>query len=65
MKGTVLVLLADTLAAHQLGGFKIGVGFSLRKCQKCMATYDDVQNKVIIMYALLCRSAKFTCMYIV
>ena len=47
---SVLALLADTLAAHQLGGFKIGVGVSLRKCQKCMATYDDVQNKVSMHY---------------
>lgn len=32
VKGGVLYVLADTLAAHQLGGFKIGVGFALRKC---------------------------------
>ena len=47
VKGTVLALLADTLAAHQLGGFKIGVGFSLRKCRTCMATAED-------MYTALC-----------
>ena len=44
--GTVLVLLADTLAAHQLGGFKVGVGFSLRKCRQCMVTFNDMQTKV-------------------
>ena len=30
LRGTVLLTLADTLAAHQLGGFKVGVGFALR-----------------------------------
>lgn len=44
--GTVLVLLADTLAAHQLGGFKVGVGFSLRKCRECMVTFNAMQTKV-------------------
>ena len=34
--GTVVVLLADTLAAHDIGGFKIGVGFALRKCRVCL-----------------------------
>ena len=46
IRGTVLVVLADTLAAHQLGGFKVGVGFSLRKCRRCMATSEDMQTKV-------------------
>ena len=44
--GSVFVTLCDTLAAHQLGGFKVGVGFSLRKCRDCMATYSDIQEKV-------------------
>lgn len=47
VRGTVLLSLADTLAAHQLGGFKVGVGFSLRKCRECMATYSDIQTKVL------------------
>lgn len=55
VKGTVMVLLADTLAAHQLGGFKVGVGFSLRKCRHCMATAEDIQSKVCICsYFLHC-----------
>ena len=53
LQGTVLLTLADTLAAHQLGGFKVGVGFALRKCRECMATRSDLQSKV------------YTCMYIV
>ena len=56
--GTVMVLLADTLAAHQLGGFKIGVGLSLRKCRNCMATADDVQNKVMFMNITYCLCVK-------
>lgn len=51
--GTVLVLLADTLAAHQLGGFKVGVGLSLRKCRQCMATFNDMQTKVTITNFML------------
>ena len=46
VRGTVLAVLADTLAAHQLGGFKVGVGFSLRKCRQCIATSDDMQTQV-------------------
>jgi len=53
IRGTVLVTLADTLAAHQLGGFKVGVGFALRKCRHCMATFDDMQSKVRV--SLNCR----------
>lgn len=29
--------MADTLAAHSMGGFKVGVGFSFRKCRMCPA----------------------------
>lgn len=46
LHGAVLVLLADTLAAHDLGGFKVGVGFALRKCRMCLATDNDIQSKV-------------------
>lgn len=44
--GTVLLVLGDTLAAHDLGGFKVGVGFSLRICRDCMATKAMIQDKV-------------------
>lgn len=49
--GTVLVVLADTLAAHQLGGFKVGVGFSLRVCRDCMATKEMIQDKVGVLHS--------------
>ena len=29
VRGGVLFFLADTLAAHSVGGFKVGVGFAL------------------------------------
>ncbi len=46
VSGGVLFALADTLAAHSMGGFKIGVGFSLRKCRMCLATGDQMSKKV-------------------
>ena len=46
VKGSLLLFLADTLAAHQLGGFKVGVGFSFRKCRNCLATADEIKQKV-------------------
>lgn len=48
-------MLADTLAAHAIGGFKVGVGFSLRKCCHCLATQEDMNTKVhlIFVYAII------------
>lgn len=40
------MMLADTLAAHEIGGFKVGVGFSLRKCRMCLATKLSMSEKV-------------------
>lgn len=48
VRGAVLLMLADTLAAHSIGGFKVGVGFSLRKCRMCMAT--EVQGATMVYY---------------
>ena len=45
MKSAVLFALADTLAAHSMGGFKVGVGF-LRKCRMRLATADQLSTKV-------------------
>ena len=47
--GGVLFLLADTLAAHSIGGFKVGVGFSLRNCRMCLTTKDQMSTKVILV----------------
>ena len=46
VRGGVLFVLADTLAAHSIGGFKVGVGFSLRKCCMCLATKEQLSREV-------------------
>ena len=46
MKGSVLAMLADTLAAHSIGGFKVGVGLALRQCRICLATRTTAANNV-------------------
>lgn len=48
VRGGVLFVLADTLAAHALGGFKAGVGFALRKCRMCLATKEQISTKVLL-----------------
>lgn len=46
--GTVIAFLADTVAAHEIGGFKVGVNFALCKCRVCMATDSMIQTKVYL-----------------
>lgn len=53
VKGGVLFALADTLAAHSIGGFKVGVGFSLCKCRMCLATSEQISKKVHNVITLL------------
>jgi len=36
----------DTPAACKVGGFKQGVGFAEWKCHHCMATAEDISEKV-------------------
>ena len=50
VKGSVLFVLADTLAAHAIGGFKVGVGFALRKCRMCLATKEQISTKVLLVF---------------
>ena len=50
LRGALLAFLADTPAAHEMGGFKIGVGFALRKCRVCLATDETIQAKVESIY---------------
>ena len=49
VKGAVLVMLADTQAAHAIGGFKVGVGFALRRCRDY--SRNHVQQGMLIVYA--------------
>lgn len=39
----LLAFLADTLAAHALGGFKESMSFAHRICHSCMATTEQIQ----------------------
>ena len=44
-RGTITLVSADNLALWALGGYK-ALGSALRKCQYCMATGKDMQQKV-------------------
>lgn len=63
IRGGVLFLLADTLAAHAIGGFKVGVGFSLRKCRMCLATKEQMSTKVLV--CILCDISVTVCFHLV
>lgn len=41
--GAVVSLCGDTLAQHELAGFKEGVGFAYSKCRHCECTYEEMQ----------------------
>ena len=57
VRGTVLLVLADTPAAHQLGGFKISPGSAFKKCRDCDATLDSMNCKVrLIIYCMMHHS---------
>ena len=40
----LLALLADNLAAHQIGGFKESMSFAHRICRSCMTTTEKAQK---------------------
>ena len=62
VQGAVLFALADTLAAHSIGGFKVGVGFALRKCRMCLATKEQLSIKVPVK-AVYARSIECSCIW--
>ena len=41
-KGALVVVVADTPAANQNGGFKEGVGFAARKCRTCNCSAEEM-----------------------
>ncbi|XP_078487842.1 uncharacterized protein LOC144745800 [Ciona intestinalis] len=45
IKGGLVAIVADTLAAHQILGLKEGVGFSRQKCRSCMCSFEDMNTK--------------------
>lgn len=42
--GAVISVCGDTLAQHELAGFKEGVGFSYSKCRHCECTFEEIQR---------------------
>jgi hypothetical protein len=38
--GAIVSLCGDTLAQHELAGFKEGVGFAYSKCRHCECSFD-------------------------
>jgi len=42
--GAVVSLCGDTLAQHELAGFKEGVGFAYSKCRHCECTFEEMQR---------------------
>ena len=40
--GALLAVIADTLASHQLGGFKGSMSWALQICRTCMATKETI-----------------------
>ena len=44
LHGGLIAFLADTLAAHAVGGFKGSVSFALRVCRTCMVTPEELQH---------------------
>ena len=41
--GAVVSVCGDTLAQHELCGFKEGVGFAYSKCRQCECSFEDMQ----------------------
>ncbi len=41
--GAVVSICGDTLAQHELCGFKEGVGFAYSKCRPCECSFEDMQ----------------------
>ncbi|XP_066933444.1 uncharacterized protein [Clytia hemisphaerica] len=44
--GNVILCIGDNEGQHQIGGFKVGIGFALRKCRRCFATAEDIQGNL-------------------
>ena len=44
LHGGLIAFLADTLAAHAVGGFKGSMSFALRVCRTCMVTPEELQH---------------------
>ena len=45
VRGTLVLVSADNLAAHSLGGYR-SLSSSIRRCRHCMATAEETRSKV-------------------
>ena len=45
-QGALIAFIGDTPANNRVGGFKESVSRSFRICRQCLATNQDVQEKV-------------------
>lgn len=43
--GALLSVCGDTLAQHEVAGFKEGVGFAYSKCRHCECNFEDMQKQ--------------------
>ena len=43
--GALMSVCGDTLAQHEVAGFKIGVGFAYSKCRHCECNFEDMQEQ--------------------
>ena len=46
LHGAVVCVCGDIPASNYIGEFKEGVGFSLWKCRRCLATAEDMRAKL-------------------
>jgi hypothetical protein len=42
--GTLIAVVAENLASHQIGGFKSGFSKGFRKCRTCLGIDHEIQN---------------------
>ena len=45
--GAAISMLGDTPASNYISRFKEGVGFAFRKCRRCLATNEEMIEKVM------------------
>ena len=43
--GALMAVYGDTLAQHEVAGFKEGVGFAYSKCRHCEGNFEDMQGQ--------------------
>jgi hypothetical protein len=44
VRGTLTAIIADNLASHQVGGFRLGFSKGYRKCRTCLGIDEEIQK---------------------